>query len=194
MTRLSRRTTKLAFNHRFQRRLQGEDVRPANAYEATISQLVGMIESQWDRARYPQVYESLLAIHAAQARSLGLVAPGASPYELDVLGISFEKGGTSVLADGYLVAGWLTPEQARVHVRLRRLYPADGRPGRHPAGSARRPDDRLFPDRQPLAAGWSDQPLLPLWAGYLQRSERLPIPAVGLCACRADRAAASTRC
>ncbi len=107
-------TTKLAFNHRFQRRLQGEEVRPANANEATISQLVGMIEGQWDRARYPQVYESLLAIHAAQARSLELVAPGASPYDLDVLGISFEKGGTSVLADGYLVAGTLTPEQARL--------------------------------------------------------------------------------
>ena len=108
------RGTKQAFNQRFQRRLAGEDVRPANDYEATISSLVGMIESQWDRARYPQIYDSLLAIHAAQARSLGLVAPGASPFELDVLGISFEKGGTSVLADGYLVAGWLSPEQANI--------------------------------------------------------------------------------
>jgi hypothetical protein len=105
-------TTKLAFNHRFQRRLLGEEVRPANAQEATISKLVGMIEAQWDRARYPQVYESLLAIHSAQARSMQMTAPGASPYELDVLGVSFEKGGTSVLADGYLVAGWMTPEQA----------------------------------------------------------------------------------
>jgi hypothetical protein len=107
------RTTKLAFNHRFQRRLMGEDIHQANPHEATISNLVGMIEGQWNRAHYPQVYASLLAIHAAQARSMGLVAPGASPYELDVLGISFEKGGTSVLADGYLVAGWLSPEQAR---------------------------------------------------------------------------------
>lgn len=106
-------TTKLAFNHRFRLRLSGEAVRPANEHEAAINQLIEMIESQWDRARYPKVYESLLAIHAAQARSLGLVAPGASPFELDVLGISFEKGGTSVLADGYLVAGWLSAEQAR---------------------------------------------------------------------------------
>jgi len=36
----------------------------------------------------------------AQARSLKLVAPEASPFELDVVGISCEKGGTSVLADG----------------------------------------------------------------------------------------------
>lgn len=106
------RTTKLAFNNRFQRRLRGEEVHPANSHEATINRLVEMIETQWDRARYAQVYESLLAIHEAQVRSMALAAPGASPYELDVLGISFEKGGTSVLADGYLVAGYLTPAQA----------------------------------------------------------------------------------
>lgn len=105
-------TTKLAFNHRFKRRLMGEEVRPANQQEERINQLVAMIEAQWDRDRYPQIYDSLLAIHAAQARSMAMAAPGASPYELDVLGISFEKGGTSVLADGYLVAGWLTPDQA----------------------------------------------------------------------------------
>jgi hypothetical protein len=107
-------TIKLAFNSRFQRRLKGEAVPPANDYEATISNLVSMIEIQWDRKQYPGVYESLLAIHAAQARSLELVSPGASPFEFDVLGGSFEKGGTSVLADGYLVAGSLTPGQARM--------------------------------------------------------------------------------
>jgi hypothetical protein len=105
--------TKKAFNQRFQRRLQGESITAANRHEEIISELVGMIEGQWQRSRYPLVYESLLAIHAAQARSLRLVAPGASPYELDVLGISFEKGGTSVLADGYLAAGELTSSQQR---------------------------------------------------------------------------------
>jgi hypothetical protein len=105
-------TTKLAFNHRFQRRLAGDAVHSTNLHEAMINSLIAMIEDQWDRSRYPKVYDSLLAIHAAQVKSLGLVAPGASPYELDVLGISFEKGGTSVLADGYLVAGQLTTEQA----------------------------------------------------------------------------------
>ncbi len=89
-------------------------MRPANAHEAAINNLVEMIENQWERARFPQVYDSLLSIHAAQVRSLKLVAPGASPYELDVLGVSFEKGGTSVLADGYLVAGWLTAAQAQL--------------------------------------------------------------------------------
>lgn len=107
-------TVKVAFNHRFKQRLAGEAVRPANAHEAAINSLIEMIENQWERARFPQVYDSLLAIHAAQVHSLKLVAPGASPYELDVLGVSFEKGGTSVLADGYLVAGWLTAAQAQL--------------------------------------------------------------------------------
>ncbi len=106
------RTTKLAFNHRFHLRLSGENVPPANKHEETLYRLVALIEDQWDRMRYPLVYDSLLEIQAAQMRSLRLVSPGAAPYELDVLGISFEKGGVSVLADGYLVAGWLTPEQA----------------------------------------------------------------------------------
>lgn len=106
------RDTKRSFNQRFQRRLLGEPVAAANRHEAVISELVGMIEAQYPRRRFPQVWESLLAIHAAQARSLRLVAPGASPYELDVLGITFEKGGTSVLADGYLVAGDLSSAAA----------------------------------------------------------------------------------
>ena len=57
------------------------------------------------------MFESLLAIHRAQEKSLRLLRGRASPYEVDVLGISFEKGGASVLADGYLVAGALTPAQ-----------------------------------------------------------------------------------
>jgi hypothetical protein len=105
--------TKKAFNTRFERCLKGEKITPENAYEQEICKLVGMIESQWDRDQFPEVYTSLLAIHRAQVRSLSLVAPGASPYQKDVLGISFEKGGTSVLADGYLVAGKLTPEQKK---------------------------------------------------------------------------------
>lgn len=103
---------KQAFNRRFLFRLQGETTRPANRHEEIISQLIGMIEEGFPRERFPLVWDSLVAIHNAQTRSLKLVAPNASPYEADVLGITFEKGGTSVLADGYLVAGWVSPEEA----------------------------------------------------------------------------------
>ena len=102
---------KTGFNHRFHQRLSGEKIHPANDQEALIYDLVGMIEGQFDRGQYPQVYASLQAIHKSQNHSLQLLDPRASPYEIDVLGICFEKGGTSVLADGYLVAGNLTPQQ-----------------------------------------------------------------------------------
>lgn len=103
---------KVAFSARFSERLSGREVAPRTAQEERIYRLVALIEEEYDRRAHPQVFESLLAIHRAQERSVRLVSPGAAPYEVDVLGISLEKGGTSVLADGYLVAGELTAEQA----------------------------------------------------------------------------------
>ena len=70
--------TKAAFNQRFESRLKGESIVPANRYEEDICRLVVMIEGQWDRAQFPLVYASLLAIHSAQVRSLSLVDPGVS--------------------------------------------------------------------------------------------------------------------
>ncbi len=102
---------KAAFSLRFRQRLEGEPATPANAHEQKIFDLVEMIEGQFPRWCYPEVYDSLLAIYYAQTNSLRLLRPKASPYEMDVLGIVFEKGGASVLADGYLVAGTLTPAQ-----------------------------------------------------------------------------------
>jgi len=100
-------SSKLAFNERFRRCLAGESISPADSYERVIFDLVAMIEKQYPRSGYPQIFESLLDIHRAQGRSLKLTHPSAAPGEVDVLGLSFEKGGTSVLADGYLVSGWL---------------------------------------------------------------------------------------
>jgi hypothetical protein len=103
-----RATTKRAFNARFRQRLSGERIAPANPHESRIFELIGMIEGQFARERYVQVYESLLAIHHAQGRSLELHRRRqAAPCDVDVLGISFDKGGTSVLADGCLAAGAL---------------------------------------------------------------------------------------
>lgn len=94
---------KLAFNERFGRRLAGSAVEPTNAAERTIFDLVGHIEGHLPRPVHPPVYESLLAIQHAQERSVRLLRGAAPPYEVDVLGISLEKGGASVLADGFLV-------------------------------------------------------------------------------------------
>jgi len=104
-------SVKAAFSRTFERRLAGQAVPPANPWEQKIFDLMGMIEGQFDRQLHPEVYASLMAILRAQTNSLQLQLPHASPYEMDVLGLAFEKGGTSVLADGYLVAGSLTPLQ-----------------------------------------------------------------------------------
>jgi len=104
--------TKARFNERFAQRLAGEPVAPLNSQEQPIWDLLGLIEGQYSRSEFPHVFESLLAIHRAQEKSLRLLHRDASPNEVDVLGIAIEKGGTSVLADGYLVAGSLTPAQA----------------------------------------------------------------------------------
>jgi hypothetical protein len=102
---------KFEFNQRFSQRLAGESTSPSNASEKAIWNLIEMVEGQFNRKVYPLLYESLSAIQEAQTRSLNLIHPDASPFEVDVLGISIEKGGTAVLADGYLVAGNLTAAQ-----------------------------------------------------------------------------------
>lgn len=106
------REAKLAFSARFRRRLAGEEPATANAREATIWALVEMIEAQYARAECPQVYESLLAIHAAQEQSIGQLLSRGDRAEFDPLALTFTKGGTSVLADACLAAGHLSREEA----------------------------------------------------------------------------------
>ena len=104
---------KLAFSQRFRQRLQGEKVIPANKTEKIIFDLVAMIESDWDHNKFSGVYESLLGIHDAQTRSIALIS-GKQNIPEDVLcSICIEKGGTSVVADGYLINGTLTDEQEK---------------------------------------------------------------------------------
>lgn len=103
---------KIEFGNRFRNKLGGGNVNPANIYETKIFKLVEQIEIQYDRAKFPHVYASLLAIQDAQLRSLLLLKPGAVLSESEALEICIEKGGTSVLADGYLVAGGLTEGQS----------------------------------------------------------------------------------
>jgi hypothetical protein len=103
---------KLAFSRRLSDRLRGREVEPGDPREARIFELVAMIERQHPRARFPDVFASLLAIHHAQERSVALLGGDAPLPRRTIAEIGVEKGGTSVLADGYLVAGALTPEQA----------------------------------------------------------------------------------
>lgn len=104
---------KLAFSQRFRQRLLGDTVIPANGVEKIIFELVSMIEDDWDRSKFPGVYESLLGIHDAQTKSITLVNRQLQIPEEDLLSICLEKGGTSVVADGYLINGTLSYEQEK---------------------------------------------------------------------------------
>ncbi len=104
--------TKAAFIDRLGLRLEGRPSAPANAREKAIFGLVSMIEADFDRERFPQVFESLLAIHSAQAKSLRLLRSKVRADDADALAIVLEKGGTSVVADGCLAAGSLSPSDA----------------------------------------------------------------------------------
>ena len=106
---------KRRFCARFRVRLRGERIPARDAHEAAVWALVAMIESQYPRARYPQVFDSLLAIHQAQEQSMAQLGAGLnSGLDIDrpctgdeILRISCAKGGSSVLADACLARGSL---------------------------------------------------------------------------------------
>jgi hypothetical protein len=92
--------------------LEGQDVSPENPNEEKISRLIRMIELEYNRKKFPGVYQSMLSIFNAQLKSLFQQKGHILPFEVDILDLSFEKGGTSVLADGFLVSGALADEEA----------------------------------------------------------------------------------
>ncbi len=102
---------KLIFSNNFYLRLAGKNPLPNNGAEKTIFSLVAMIEEEFPRSTYPGVYQSLLAIHEAQTQSMKLIHSGDALSETETLKICMAKGGASVLADGYLVAGELSSDQ-----------------------------------------------------------------------------------
>lgn len=103
---------KKSINERFKARLEGREIKAINSHEEALFKLVSIIEEQYTRKNYSEIYESLLCIHTAQCKSLTQQSGITSPYENDILGISTEKGGTSVLADGYLVNERITTYEA----------------------------------------------------------------------------------
>ena len=103
---------KLSFLKKLKDWLEGQDVPFGNSQEEKIYRLIKMVEKQYDRRSFPGVYQSLLSIFNAQLKSLAQQRNECLPLEIDILDLSFEKGGTSVLADGFLVNGLLDDRQA----------------------------------------------------------------------------------
>ena len=104
---------KLRFSQRFRERLRGERLFAHDEREAAVWVLVELIEAQYPRARYPQVYNCLLAIHRAQEESMAQSRSCDRCSDAEVLRMSCAKGGSSVLADACLVNGRLSEQESR---------------------------------------------------------------------------------
>ena len=107
------REDKLRFSERFRDRLRGEVALAEDDREAAIWTLVGLIEEQYGRADYPEVFDCLLAIHRAQEQSISQLENSEKFEESQLLALSCAKGGTSVMADACLSHGWLSSQESR---------------------------------------------------------------------------------
>lgn len=105
---------KLRMKQNLKQRLEGIPYTRASGVEEKMDALVSLIEEEFPRDKFPKVFQGLLGIYNAQVKSLtqqGQQGRAIPPYVIDLAGISFEKGGTSVLADGYLIKGQLDEAQ-----------------------------------------------------------------------------------
>ncbi|MGD0628980.1 MAG: hypothetical protein ABR987_06485 [Terracidiphilus sp.] len=109
---------KLEFSGRFRKRLCGDTLAPRSPHEASVWTMVQLIEEQYPRQHYPQVYDCLLAIHRAQEASIAQLNTRHniknSLDNSELLRISCAKGGTSVLADACLTQPVLHPDEIRL--------------------------------------------------------------------------------
>lgn len=82
--------------------LSGQPEAACDPHQAAIAALLGMIRKEHHRSRRPEVHQSLLAIHHAQKRSMYLCGMKSGKTEHALIPLTIEKGGASVLADGFL--------------------------------------------------------------------------------------------
>ncbi len=102
---------KLRFSRRFRRQLRGEALAPEDDRERSVWALIALVETQYPRDLYPNVYECMLAIHRAQEGSIAQV--GSRGSDQDCLRVSCAKGGSSVLADACMAYGSMTRQESR---------------------------------------------------------------------------------
>ena len=90
---------------------ESDNCRPVDEWTEKTAALLRMIEKEYPRREFSGLYLSLRAIHQAQTKSLLLHNIKSDCDEESLTAITIEKGGTSVLVDGFLSARSLdTPE------------------------------------------------------------------------------------
>lgn len=104
---------KKTFCHQLTQVLMGEPLTSNQMPESRIFELVKGIymDSSYTSSDLLKVRESLLAIHQAQINSIHQQCTDLMPYEMDLLGQTFFKGGTSLLADGFIVHPEMSNQQ-----------------------------------------------------------------------------------
>lgn len=110
-TRISK-AEKLEFSARFRDRLRGQRLAARSLREAAVWAMVQLIEDEFPRPSFPQVFDCLLGIHRAQELSIAQLENNGDCDDAELLRISCAKGGTSVLADACLVRGRLNEEES----------------------------------------------------------------------------------
>jgi len=101
------------FSDRFRRRLSGLPLAPQNVRESALWDLTSLVEGQYPRESFPQVYDCMLGIHRAQENSIAQLRKNDPCPDAEILRLSCAKGGTSVLADACIARGYLTPQESR---------------------------------------------------------------------------------
>ncbi len=102
---------KKSFNDRFYQKIKNSISQPANEEETRIFSMIDLIEADYPRHIYPNVFRGLLAILDGQKKSLDQ-HESKNLNDTDLLHYTFYKGGASVLADAYLVRGELSEDEA----------------------------------------------------------------------------------
>jgi|GEM_PF-486921 len=98
---------KEAYIHWLSQWFLGNKCAAADGWTERTAALLRMIENEYPPSEFLDVYLSLRAIHHAQAKSLFLHNVRSGSNETSLTKITIEKGGTSVLADGFLTSGML---------------------------------------------------------------------------------------
>jgi hypothetical protein len=87
---------KLRFSERFRDRLRGQRLSADDHRESALWALVHLVEGHYPRARCPQVWDCLLAIHRAQEESIAQLSDSGRCNDADLLRKSCAKGGSAV--------------------------------------------------------------------------------------------------
>ena len=100
---------KIEFNKRFRDKIKNGEGIGKSDQEKRIFYMIDLIENDYPREEFPEVYDALIAIQDGQNMSIRQHGLNGI-YNEDIMGISFYKGGSSVLVDAYLVCGHLSED------------------------------------------------------------------------------------